>query len=586
VNGHRDVLALATEIGQPRHADLARLVVGLEHDRERTSQLLLRLADAGLFADALAGAVGPLAEQATRKAARRSLQQATKRLAATTIMIHPEYKILVSGGHKLSASDRALLAAVGTRLHHGEFVEEVIALLDATDATCRRSADAQARTEKRRPTPSAVVAAVLVGLGSERSEIAAWHVLESCRISGWNFQPETAEPPTNLIELIYTNSTASTYGRLLLLCYLLQRTSRRDMAAYALAALRLCWESGAYHLQLDGLETVQSFAAATEGQAIRQQIVSLLEGLTTDNIFLSSQLVDTMYSYDIIELQTDDSFVRTQIADILQSGFSPESGMLAYGIVSSQFEDIVAPPYFTAIEGLKGEQRVALFTIASLGAPPYGFWNDWLLKQLIKSGSRTALPAYEHWTTSLNTDTAFIQQVATCYFLAIQGCAQFLDTPPMLADRPTPNEEAWELYGAIVFWLSHPSAGQAAAAHCAPLWQKLHADLLPAAADPLRWIAQPGLLTFLGPDEEPLIGKLLRTFPDEIRTILEWGLENQASLTSIFGHRMLGSELAEKILYLLGSVGNTGTVDVLRSYVDDKDLGRDAIRSMRAIQGR
>jgi hypothetical protein len=580
---HRTLPKLVEELRKPRHADLARFVVGLEHDGDRVDQLLFRLADAGLFVDALAGALGPLAERATRSAARRTLEEATSGLATTTVLIRDGGELVVSGGYKLSAADRALLAAVGRRLRQGEFVNEVVGLLDATDAACKRSADTQARAEKLRPTPTGIVAAILVGMGNNRSEIAAWNVLESCRMSGWGFEAEAPEPSDDRIKSIYSEANAATYGRLLLLCYLLHYSSRLDLAPYALRLLRLCWESTAYHLQLDGLDTMRSFAAATEGQPIREEIVSFLGGLNTDNIWLSSQLVETMYSYNMTEQQTDDSYVREQIAQILEVGFTPENGAVANGIVSSQFEDVVGAPYFAAIESLSESERVGLFTIASLGAPPYGFWNDWILKQLIKSGSREALPALEHWATSLNTDTPSIQEVATCYFLAMIGCAQFLDEPPALASRSTPDEEAWECLGAIVFWLNN-SSGQAATEQCAPLWHKLRTDLLPAAADALHWMAQPGLLAYLGLDERPLIGQLLNAFPAEIRTILEWSLEHHDSLTSIFGDRRFGNELAEKIVDLLGYVGDAGTVELLRTYTDDEALGRDAIRSLRMIQ--
>ncbi|NYF58812.1 NERD domain-containing protein [Micromonospora purpureochromogenes] len=583
---HKALPQLVKELSKPRHADLGRFVVGFEHDEERVGQLLLSLTNVSLFADGLAGVLGPTAERATRTAVRHSLEQATSSQATTTLLIHPEHELLVSAGHKLSPSDRALLSAAGSRLRKGELVDEIVSLLDATDAACRRSADTQARTEKRRPTPTAVVATVLVGMGSDRTEVAAWHVLESCRTSGWNFKTNSAGPPVDTIESIYSKASASTYGRLLLLCYLLRYTSGREVAALALGMLRLCWESDAYHLQLAGLDTIRSLAAATEGHPIRSEIVSFLESLSTDNIFLSTQLVETMYSYDMIEPQTDDTHIRRQIAEILQGGFTPENGELAHGIVSSQFEDIVGPPYYTAIEALSERERVALFTIASLGAPPYGFWNDWTLKQLIKSGSREALPAYEHWATNLNTDTAFVQEVATCYFLAMQGCAQFLDEPPKLINRSTAEEESWECFGAIVFWLSHPSSEHAAARNCAPAWQRLCTDLMPSAADPLHWIAQPGLLAFFALDENPLIGQLLRAFPGEIRTILEWSLEHQASLTSIFGRRRVGNELVEKVVQLLGMVGNAGTIELLRRYADDKTLGRGVIESLRMIQGR
>jgi len=220
--------------------------------------------------------------------------------------------------------------------------------------------------------------------------------------------------------------------------------------------LQLCWDSWAYHLRLDALMMIQSFAAVTRDQAVRQEIVDVLDGLDTQNVMLSSQLVETLYSYDLIEPPDDEDSVLARIAAILANPQDEESRQWAYSIVSNQFEDVVAAPYVAAIERLTVDQRTALFTLAALGSPSYGFWNDWLLRELIKFADPVALPAFEHWATDLYTDNAMTQEVISCYALAVQGWAQFKDSQPRLVDAETGDRAAWQCYGAIIFWLHRP----------------------------------------------------------------------------------------------------------------------------------
>ena len=116
----------------------------------------------------------------------------------------------------------------------------------------------------------------------------------------------------------------------------------------------------------------------------------------------------------------------------------------------------------------------------------FGFFNDWLLQQLIESGDQKAVLAYQRWATHLNTDNPSNQEAVACYTLAVQGWAQFMQEPPALADANDDTHAAWECYGAIIFWMHRPGLTPAEVrGQCAPYWQRLQNELLPAAADPL-----------------------------------------------------------------------------------------------------
>jgi hypothetical protein len=582
---HRELPDLVQSLCRPRHEDLTDFAVELESDADRLAQLLSGLADWHLYAQALRGHFGTPAARVSVAAARRLLHDVTEAMDSVTFTIQPEYELLVAGGYELSAADRALLTAVGALVREGGSLNDVVALLDATDTACRRSADAQAKAERRRPTPSASVAAVLVGLGrTARSTVAASIILAAMQ-GGTHLDSRFRSYPSkptvttrDLLPLIET-ATAKDHGRLMLLCSLLQAMDGLEAASLGLRLLRLCWDSGAYHVVLEGLTMIQSFAAATRDNPLHEQIADFLESLNTSNITLSTQLIETLYSYDRIESPYDEGGVRESIDALLANPLSEESGQLAYGIVSNQFEDFIGEPYYTAIASLSTEERVQLYSMASIGAPPYGFWNDWLLSELVKAGDPKALPAFKHWATCLNPDTIFQQGWTACYLLAIQGCALFLEEPPEV-DAQTNDQAAWQCYGAILFWMHRPQFdSREIRTRCAPYWQRLSNELLPAAADPLcqfMWASD----TYVHRGG-PAVGQLLRMFPDEARQILEWGLKHRESLSSIFRPHV--SERISDIIHILGSVGNAETIELLRSYTDDRSLGRVAISAIKQL---
>ena len=583
---HRQSTELALELSKPRHQDLLQLAVELETDTSQADELLAGLADWFLYVRAIRGEAGGPATHAAQATAHRLLQTVTEAMSDTTFVVRGQFDLSVTGGHALSKADQALLSAIGLLVSYGEYFPEVILLLDATDAACWRSMEA-AQGETHRLTASEVVSAVLFG-GSAGSQVAAHVVLEAARLArhdSWLRSPADMQRVSlERLASLMDGATRRSYARLFLLCELLQQARGLEAAALAARVLRLCWASAAYHLRLDGLQMIQSFAAEVRGQPVCEDIVGVLEELNTKNVMLSSQLVETLYSYDLIEPQDDNDFVQSQIEEIFRSPEADESRQWAYTIVSYQFEDVIAAPYITAVEALSADQRTTLYTLAALGSPSYGFWNDWLLRELINSGDRRALPAFERWATQLYTDNPMFQEVVSSYTLAIRGWAQFMESPPRLINDQSDERAAWECYGAIIFWLYRPGLStEDIAGRCELYWQRLRGELLPAAADPLYWFMHANHIRLN--DDPPLIGLIAQSFPVEVRSIVEWSLEHRDSLLSIFTAGM-SSDRPEYLIDILGVVGNAKTVELLRNYVDDPALGRSAIGAIRRLTGK
>ena len=263
-----------------------------------------------------------------------------------------------------------------------------------------------------------------------------------------------------------------------------------DSAAMALSVLRLCRDSGSCHVQLAGLHMIETFASAVEGDPLREEIIDTLDSFGTDDFMLNTALAEAWDAYGLIEANGDADLVREQIDQVLASPASAESRTLAYGLVASQFEDIIAEPYCEAIGSLPPDQKTALCTLAVLGSPSYGAWNDVLLSDLVQSGDAAALPAFQRWATQLDSNNPAVQEVAQCYVLAMQGCAQFMTEPPELSGSQDGDRAAWGCYGAIIFWLNRPGLdGVEVTEKCATYWQRLNSTLLPQAADPLTRMA-------------------------------------------------------------------------------------------------
>ncbi|MFI6306752.1 NERD domain-containing protein [Amycolatopsis thailandensis] len=585
---HRSPTDLAEQLERPRNQDLPPLIVPLEPDGDRLRSLVRSLGDAGLFVEAMKGSQGPLAARVVRSMALDVIRKAIEGLSSTTFAVGPDYRLHVSGGYRLSRPDTALLAAAGAFTFHGDFLDDVVALLDATDAACCRSNEAA----ERAPSASYVVATVFIGLGRADESVAAQafvdhygnlHQYRQLKLP----EQEGTEVRRRLVPFVAETKGCS-HGRLLLLSSLLGNVPSAEVADLALDVLRLAWHDSAYHVQLSALMMIQNFATTAKGNALHGRIVEALEQLDAADVhpLIGSQLLETMDSFGMVTSALEAEQVRAEIVDLQREEMTGDTCRRAYGVVTSQFEDLVGEAYFTAIEELSAEAQIGLFTMAAIGAPD-GFWTDTILRKLVDLADRRTLPAFLRWTTQFDTSSGYIQGVAACYVVSLEGCALFLDGPPMLDQCENENEDAWQCLGAIVFWLFRAEHRDVdVATRCAPYWQRLQGELAPAAADALYWFADPAVA--IATECKPAFGRLLEAFPEQLRATFEWSLRCRGELTSLFGERMLlhGPErLVEHVVSVLGYVGNADTVELLRDFVDDPTLGPTAIKSIRSLNG-
>ncbi|GAA3240745.1 NERD domain-containing protein [Nonomuraea helvata] len=577
------VQALMNELSKPRHADLRTMSVQLEQEPQRVCELLNKIADSSLYINALMGTLGHEAKRAVTFEAQKLLHEATHAMAEVEIRVGPRLDIAIHGTCELSSGDRAALAAVGAMVHRGDFFADTIRLLDATDRVCMKAADAWAGDDLRDEVVSAIVSAVYTGLISGGHRTAASIITESSRHAKHTFKWRKADGTPSEIaterlgECLETAHQGS-YGRLLLLSLLLAMRDDISAAEMCPHLMRLAWESGAYHVRLEGLQTIQSFARLIEEHPVHQEIVDVLNTMHTDHFMLSSQLVETLDAYGLIEYPGDTSQITSAIDRILLDPTNQENARAAYIIVANQFEDVVAQPYLEAISALSHDQLTMLLVSAAIGSSVDNFWLDWILLELLERADSRSFPVFEYWTGEIKTDTPFKQQAYACFLLAIQGYALFCGDPPRLVKCQTRDELAWQHYAAIVFWLHRGEIDSVVAERCAPHWRSLQGDLLNASVDPIHWMIPRNITRGKGAS---VIQRLIELFPSELRNILEWGFLHREELSSI--DSFSDPDRIFSIIQLLEYVGNEETVSILRQYADDPSLGRSVISTIKRL---
>jgi hypothetical protein len=366
-----------------------------------------------------------------------------------------------------------------------------------------------------------------------------------------------------------------------------------DLKLYITLA-RMAWESKIYHLRLNALHLIQSLRwrpndlRPEELQMIRE----LLVHFETRNMLLNSSLLELQSIYGVYEppVSVDEAVAEMEavIAEFAK-GIELKPGRelfnRAYGVLSNIFEDIYQGAYNEAFDSLELTDKATLLCLAAQ-AEHAGFLMVWILSELLRYGGEFAKPIFKQIASHIDGDSNSPQEAAAAYGLAVRGCAQLMNAPPMYTGPDTPEHKAWQTIGKILFGVyRNRRETDTTDNRTARLWDQLVGDEALAAIDVL-YSLDSGLK--LGYTETPDKVDLVTLYPAEIETLLIQGLRHRASLTSIFSCFARGGNRNEDLALFaikeLGRIGHESVILVLQDVSDDSRLGAEAIAAIRRIR--
>lgn len=575
---------LPSTLARPRNRHLSDLVIPMITDETVVRNTLIALEDVETMVACLRGILGPLARNVAKHDAEQMLHACfvnAIEFGARIEVRDDETLLIIDGRLPLTSYDKVLLSAVGSLLHEDIFLDEVLSLIRRTDKNVGQIVKEWPPENRKHRGQWFADLYVIQRPGSEvwpTSLIAtAWH-------NSWNSQ--VLPPVLSKIEKMLDGSESPTPGELYVSCLVLRRY-KGDPPSHLPKLLMLSWGTGLYHLRLEVLQLVGGYADRATAP-LRNEIVEVLSGFKTNNLFLNTQLVETSMAYDLIESPINTEGAVREIDEIIRADDTQQTREWAYSAITKQFEDVFQGAYFSAIRELPHDDLVTLYTRGSLGAPSYGFFCDYILEELIKVPDVRALPAFERWATDIDAESSNLQETARVYALAQGGCALFRPFPTQIADLDSDSKRAWQLYGEILFWgnkstLSHGDM----LAKCAPLWGRLRNEMPFEAIDPLMHLWKSGVSI---DTKIPIkvLQELATDFRDTVLSLLEFGLANRGRLITVFERltSFLEKDRTLFLIRLLGEIGRSSSIRALESLTETTEYGEVSVEAIRSIRKR
>jgi hypothetical protein len=585
-------VALARLLDEPAHEDLRRYALLLEADPERRYEAIRELADDELLANAVCGEFGPETAKHARADITELLIAAAASVSEATFTASEPPEDFMHGQWSLprpwTPTEFAALSAAGRCAHQGIFSREVGALMDATDPVLRKTMRELHAAGSNRAISTVIAAAF--GPNGRHDSLAA-SVVATAAEHHRSFGAKQAAPEPVAAPMWWPNSRC--YGRLYLAAVLSRSIVHPDDAQHLPDLVQTGLDAGGYHLRLKLLYAAQ-FACRVLDPDSRARMIDVLNGYDNDpaDWGTSSTLIEVLASYDQITPMNDLAGITAAITEVLADPDDVDHRHVAQGMVAAQFEDErILGPYSEAIDNLPTQQRLTLFAMSVLAPGLGSISNPYALRHIADGASGTEgiiAQALAHFAGVVPDDTLARQEAVASHLHGLHGWARVSDTlPPSTTPRGEPFAIAWRMVDELVLRLLRGDSNDAAAQ---AIWHQLRLDFPGYAATILCDMhhAEMSLFTYHDPDGDKFNPHrtIVDTYPDHVRAIAEWALTHREELTRPTWTHSIWA-IGPYALRVLGAVGTADTADLLRHhYIHDKNLGRNAIEALKAIDTR
>jgi energy-coupling factor transporter ATP-binding protein EcfA2 len=555
-------------LADPRNRDLRGTALSIVTDQTWITNALVHLAESELFVAAANGRFGAIAEQAARNEIGSRITLAVEDLRSSPAHFAMSADVTSTTLHDgrwvvarpPSSAGRAALAAAGHLFAQGEFVTEMMPLIDAIDDLVAEAID-QLRRQGRTNPVSISLAATYVW----QNDLPIWPFLASLR---WY---RASSDPDLLLSLVAPLGPAR-WTRLFVALRLANVSHGPDAIVSLIGA---AWKAGGYHLRLEALECTRRLVLGSE--ALTQRLADLVETFdVSTNVFLSTGVVEILSAAGRIDTGRTVSDIQAEIAELLIDPDNATNRAHAYGIYATQFEDVDLGPYAEAIETIDESSKRRFLVMAANTSD--GVWLSVLLTELT-----AFLPApdvasvFRRHAMNLPPGRFMAWETMNLYLTAARGWAQVADRLPIDESKPllSDDERAWQLVAGLIHHLER--AGESPY-DIDGSWKELLGTFRNATPDVLKHVVQCPVNS-----QASLVSTLIAFYPEHLAEVASYALDHPTELTSAFGRAL---DLRPFAIGLLEACGGVESISRLLPLVSDQDLGRSAVAAIQSIRVR
>lgn len=348
-----------------------------------------------------------------------------------------------------------------------------------------------------------------------------------------------------------------------------------------------CWESRVYHLRLLTTDMVYFNGRHFEPD-LKAEVAELLHSYLGENALQNTFVFDALKAIDAVDFGLDVDAIVEEYVWIAEQPINDAISKRAMSAYYSTWDHPDPEPYCEAFyERLTDEVRGAVLIRALSSADHDTMSLDFAMRELPEPLAEAWIPIVERYVVAPVTPSISVQSSVALFAAACAKLARSnLPLPPTASPEAiTISELAWRRIGPIIYALNQEPARSRE--ELEKLWAAFASTGGGAAVDPVfRTISDvPMFRTRAKVD-------FIDYFPSQMRSLALEALQAEYRPESYFHiYNEKGAEETLRdhrrfALSLLGSVGKSTDISLLRLWMDDAQLGEAALASARRLETR
>jgi len=313
------------------------------------------------------------------------------------------------------------------------------------------------------------------------------------------------------------------------------------------------------------------------------EIVERLEQMITSNPLTNTFVFEALAAYGALEPPVSVDIVAAEIAEILDEEGPPDytetRAERANQCIARIFEDIYQNVYYDAFEALNGPEQAKLLGLAASSSQTTGLHTSWILWKLVQLARPESSEVFRRFAAGISVPTSMPQESVAAFLFGVAGCAKLQRGDYIVVTAADLDQRTWQRFGQLLFlFLARSEWGSD---EVDAIWTAMAEDAPLAIADVIYEINHARF------DTEAICGSwdIPALYRQQLRPLLEHSLLNRKHLTSVFPWGAARTpDVIQYATQTLGRIGSIESVQVLKSIVDDPELGSHALAAIRNIE--
>lgn len=571
----------------PRHSAYATLILGAIDDTHLLEQVLAGVMDSSLIVACATGQCGIYAEEWVALRCNKIFQLLEEEASSVRFEIDdrgwlsmlPVPETLLNW----SPHDLAFVDALPELLLLGQYLEKVFFIAGVTDA---RLTEETVRLKAEASRRKVALGSGLFGacFGNQNSDVAIGRIISRIGLSLSHKNDDKSKDIEAWVQNMVTSFPLSD-GQIQMLLALCRNCWDGSPIIEVLPGwISERWRFAPYHLRLNLLTAAEYCWNCTDEQ--KAALIASIESLETNNIFLSTSIIDALKSLGAIDGGDYLETVRNEIDEALSDPTNPDNWAKARSIYDRQIDHPYEDAYCEVVNGLDDERRKQLLTLAVRHKDGYRMFVSSMISELAAYHDDANGNDIERWTELPPKDNPFQQDAVGAFVIAHISLGKFgYEIRPKAYDQ-SDEDNAMLACGEIYYWMSRDEISVEERDHCCKPALRILLKHEAGASLPALRSCEDALRSniYAAANRKEVSRSIVANFPSEVAEIC------RAALINKYPQHERGASIHGEPLgyaaHLLGYCGSHTDLNLLRSLVDDDQIGETAVAAVQCLEER